>query len=141
MFGLFKNEQKSIDKLRIEFEDIRQRFIFKMNPYQQYSFISAHKHMSDKIEETLASISESDTNRWLELGKAMKRFAQKGWDNASRMGGVAGEGAIAGAEGCAFLATQCLAKGYLTPEAALLRSDMLAFLEKVDEIVTARHSR
>lgn len=135
MFGMFGSDLKRVRKLRLEFEDIRQRVLLKMNPYQQYSFISGHQAIADEYRETLDSISKDDHARWLQVGGELKVLAQQGWNHFGKMPGIAGEGGSAGAEGVALLALRCLANGYSLAEAQTLKMDIEAFASQATKFL------
>ena len=128
MFGLFDNDLKRVRKLRLEYEDIRQRYLYKMNRYQQYSFITGYEAAERTFEEIISSIQDHQTERWRQLGDTLKDFARRSWRDASRMGGLGGEGAVAGVDGLALLALQCSAKGHEIAESLTLKRDIQAFI-------------
>ncbi|TPM11564.1 hypothetical protein FJ960_02135 [Mesorhizobium sp. B2-3-11] len=135
MFGFFDSDITRVRKLRLEFEDIRQRVLYKMNPYKQYSFISGYRGWVEQFREALDQISETAFQDWRQTGDVLRKGAQRSWNEARRMPGIAGEGAIAGAEALAMLALLCSAKGYGIAEALTLKSDVAAFEAHVDKLV------
>jgi hypothetical protein len=135
MFGLFDGDLRRVRKLRLEYEDVRQRVLYKMNPYQQYSFLSAYQNMADELQETIDSTSEDDLKRWREIGDEVKQLAQRTWQVARRTSGIGGEGAVAGVDGLALLAIRCSAKGYSLAEAMTLATDIHAFEAQIEMLV------
>ena len=138
MFGLFDSDVKRVRKLRLEYEDIRQRVLFKMNTYQQYSFWSGYLGWVEQFGESMQQIAEGDLAEWRKAGEVLKGGAQKSWREAERMPGLAGEGAIAGAEALALLALLCSAKGYGIAEALTLRTDIAGFEKQLAKLVKDR---
>ncbi|TPN29606.1 hypothetical protein FKO01_19005 [Mesorhizobium sp. B2-3-3] len=138
MFGLFDSDAKRVRALRSQYEDIRQRVLYKMNPYQQYAFASGYQSWLGDLEESLGQIATDDLAQWREMGEVVKAHAQKSWNASRQMSGLAGEGAIAGAEALALIALHCAAKGYVIAEALTLRSDISAFIEKIDRFIEER---
>lgn len=118
------------------FEDIRQRVHFKMSPFEQYSLGSVFDHLPNEITSKLESISSADSKRRRQFAKEIETFAQEGYRTYQSIGGLAGEGGRAGAEGLMLLALECHSKGYSTSEAALLASDISDFRKYVHEFVT-----
>jgi hypothetical protein len=135
MFGLFDGDLRHVRKLRLEYEDVRQRVLYKMNPYQQYSFLSAYQNMIDELQETIDSTSEDDLKRWREIGDEVKQLAQRTWQVARRTPGIGGEGAVAGVNGLALLAIRFSAKGYRLAEAMTLATDIYAFEAQIEMLV------
>lgn len=141
MFGLFDSDIKRVRKLRLEYEDIRQRVLYKMNPYEQYSFLSGYREMVDQLQARFDSTPESDSARWRQFGEELKELAQQAWREARRMPGIASEGGLAGANGLALLAIRCLAKAYPLAEALTLSSDITEFEAQVEKLVDDQTAR
>jgi len=141
MFGLFDSDIKRVRKLRLEYEDIRQRVLHKMNPYEQYSFLSGYRAMADQLHDRLGSMPENDPARWRQFGDELKGLAQQAWQKARRMPGIAGEGGVAGANGLALLAIRCSAKAYPLAEALTLSSDITVFEAQVEKLVDDQKPR
>lgn len=128
MFGFFDSDLKRVRKLRLEYEDIRQRYLYKMNPYQKRMFISAYLSSEVQFEPVIQYISENELERWQKMGSSLKALAQKTWKDSIRMAGIGGEGYIAGVDGLALLALECSAKGSRIPESLILKGDIQSFI-------------
>jgi hypothetical protein len=127
MFGIFKSDLRRVRDFRIEYEDIRQRVIYKMNPFEQYSFISGYDHVLSSIQETIDSIAEKDLESWRKIGDELRVLGQNGWREYERMSGMNGEGGRAGSQGLFMLSLRCSANGYNIAEALTLRMDIKTF--------------
>jgi hypothetical protein len=136
MFGLFDSDLKRVRRLRLEYEDIRQRVLYKMNPYEQLSFIGAYGGFADEFQERFESTSEDDLTHWQQFGAEFKKLLHSALRAARRMSGIDREGALAGVNGLALLSIQCSAKGYRLAEALTLRDDIEAFVAQIDKMVT-----
>ncbi len=137
MFGFFENDKKKIARLRNDFEDIRQRVLFKMNPFEQYSFGTVFDHIPKEIADPLANIGETDLASWKKFGEGLLEYARVAYKQFSKMSGLAGEGGRAGSEGLALLAIETLTKSYNIAEATVLRGDIERFRTTVNEFVTS----
>ena len=138
MFGLFDSDVKRVRRLRVEFEDIRQRVLCKMNGYEQYSFGSAYETIVSEIENLFENISDTDFKSWLRLADKMRSEYQQAWRSARSMGGIAGEGSIAGAEALALLSLRASANGYAVAEAKILQTDIASFETKIIKFMNER---
>lgn len=141
MFGFFDSDLKRVRKLRLEFEDVRQRVLYKMNPYQQFSFLSAYHNVANQIQQVLDSTHEDDLTRWRQNGEELKDLAKRSWRDASRMSGIGGEGATAGAESFALHSIRCSAKGYRLAEALTIETDLKTFLAQIEKLVADQQAR
>lgn len=139
MFGLFDSDLKRVRRLRLEYEDIRQRVLHKMNPYEQYSFISAYRRPPEEIQEAIEATFEDDIVRWRQLGGEIKEGLQEAWRESRRMPGIAGEGSRAGVNGLALLSVLASAKGYRLAEALTLKDDIDSFAAQIDKLVNEEH--
>lgn len=139
MFGLFDSDLKRVRRLRLEYEDIRQRVLHKMNPYEQYCFISAYRQPPEEIDEAIETASENDLARWRQLGAEIKEGVREAWQEACRMPGIAGEGSRAGVNGLALLSVFSSVKGYRLAEAQTLKDDIDLFAAQIDKVVAEKH--
>lgn len=138
MFGLFRSDVDRVRKLRTEFEDIRQRVIYKMNPYEQYSFGSGYEGWVSQFQDALDEIGDGELEKWRQAGEQLRTAAQKSWNAARRTSGIAGEGAVSGAEALALLALRCATKGYQLAEALTLQTDIATFEAKIAKFMNER---
>ena len=131
MFGLFDSDVKKVRRLRAEFEDIRQRVLYKMSGYEQYSFGSAYEILVNELQAQFDSIDASEFEKWRQIGEHLKVDAQRTWREASSLSGIGGEGGMAGAEALALLSRRAAANGYAIAEAKTLQTDISAFETKI----------
>ena len=108
-----------------------------MNPYEQYSFGSVFHHIPEEFLEPFESIAATDSKSWLEFSTQLKTLARDGYREHERLGGIAGEGGRAGAEGVMLLSLEAASAGYSIPDAQLLHKDIVKFKEFVSAFVTA----
>jgi hypothetical protein len=83
MFGIFGGERGKVRKLRLHFEDIRQRVLYKMNGFEQYSFATAYVSLFDEVEEHIASQGSAPNHKQL-FAADLRLQAETAW----RMGRV-----------------------------------------------------
>lgn len=132
MFGLFDTEAKKARKLRLEYEDIRQRYLLKMNTFEQSSVRGAWMALPRDVLSRFEHISDEDCSEWQKLGDELRREAKLAFNMYSRRGGLDGEGGRAGAEGLALLSIKASARSLRVAEAFTLRHDVDEFLREID---------
>lgn len=130
MFGLFDSNIKKIRKLRNDFEDIRQRVLYKMDGYEQYSFASAIKAL-DEITDRFDELPAEDLNGWRQFGDELLSQARQAWKFYSSVGGMAGEGGRAGTNAFALLSLHASANSFAEAEAKILQTDIKNFEAKI----------
>lgn len=140
MFGLLGGDVKRVRRLRNEFEDIRQRVLYKMNGFEQYSFGSAYETIMRDFEEAFNSIPENDTANWMALEMAIHRHHKKVVQAANSLSGIAREGAIAGTDVLALLSSRAAANVFDIAEAKTLRTDIAKFEEKIATFMDQRQN-
>ncbi|CAN1548292.1 hypothetical protein MCELHM10_02064 [Paracoccaceae bacterium] len=140
MFGFGKSEKKAVEKLRAQFEDIRQRVLLKMNEYEQYSFVTAFDNLPDGIAECFEEARPTTKEGWKELSDELLSIAREGYRLFESAPGLHGEGGRAGIEALAFLAFKAGASASSEPQALLLSSDMEKFRSEIAARVRARFS-
>ena len=132
MFGLFQSDVKKARRLRLEFEDIRQRYLLKFNDYQRFSLSSAVEILLTEIEERIENLRNDDRLGWKALGDELLLLSQKAYTHWSKAGsGIGPEGGMAGSEGLALLSVRAHAMALNVAEAVVLVSDMDKFLLEI----------
>ncbi len=137
MFGIFGGNLGKVRRLRTDFEKIRQKVLFQMIPYEQYSFGSVFHNLPDEITDAMENIDGRDFEGWRKFGKNLLSIASTGYKQYSRAGGISGEGGRAGTQGVLLLAFESLAKSYDLPEAVVLSGDIKRFRLAVEAYVTS----
>jgi hypothetical protein len=127
MLGLFGGDKNKVRKLRLQFEDIRQRVLYKMNGYEQYSFGSAYLLLFDELGEARDALLSGPSVERSRLTKYVKQQAEENWRLGLRGVGIHSEGIRAGANALALHAIYIGVDGYDIAEALTLRSDIDAF--------------
>lgn len=136
MFG-FGGEKKKIQRHRVEFEDIRQRVLYRMNPYEQYSFGTVYLALSDELIEVFEEDIVLQKRDWTKLAIQLDLSASRAYRQYSKISGLAGEGGKAGAEGLKLFALEAGARSFESPEAHLLCKDIREFRIFVTDFVTS----
>jgi hypothetical protein len=130
MFGLFGGDKRKVQKLRLDFEDIRQRFLFRTEWYAQYNFAVVYQNDAQRIQELRSSLAPGHSEKRKILAAELKHNANEAWRFGQRSSGFEGEDIRAAADALALLSISVEAEGYETPDALTLCSDISAF-EKV----------
>jgi hypothetical protein len=140
MFSFLNPELKIVRKLRLQFDDIRQRVFLKMNSYEQYSFCSAFETFESDISDNVSAISETDYKKWLQVGQDLMSIAKQGYEQNRSLGGISGDGGRAGVEGVGFLIIKYMVRVFNIPEAKILRDDIAKFEEKMSFFMKGREN-
>ena len=134
VFGFFASDMDKVRKLRLQFEDIRQRILFKMNPYEQYSFGSTYLQLFDEIEGMINNLPSGPCAERTQFAKELKRQAEQAWNAGSRGNTLSGEGQRAGANALALHAISVEVDSYQVAEARTLRADIDSFRSTAEQM-------
>ena len=129
MFGFFQSELRKSRKCRAEFEDIRQRYLLKMNDFERSSFVSAIQMLNEELGDK-SPFKVDDHTSLEKLGDLIRRQAQDTFRVFASNGTIGGEGGRAGCEGIALLSLLAHAKSLNTAEAIILVQDIENFCAK-----------
>ena len=132
MFGIFGGERGKVRKLRLHFEDIRQRVLYKMNGFEQYSFASAYVSLFDELEEHIASQGSAPNHKQM-FAADLSLQAEEAWRMGRAGGDIHRESAQAGANALALHAIQIEAETYSAAEALTLATDIAGFRKRIEK--------
>ena len=137
MFGLFGKGNKRFKRIQALFEDTKNRVLFRMNSYEQYSFGSVFDHIPIEVINAVKSTPKHDKRACKTLARQLEGLARDGYLHHEQIGGIAGEGGKAGADGPMLLAIETEIWCFDTPEAAHLRKETIRFRKFVNQFVTS----
>lgn len=131
----FKSDAKKVQKLRLEFEDIRQRVINKQNQYEKQNFWVVYSDWNEKIWENSGhKLGVTDSKTWISFQKDLKRQAESAWrEGITYGGGLMGQDMCSAANAIALASVKCGAFAFATSEAEILREDISEF-EKLNDL-------
>ena len=140
MFGFFDGDKEKVRKLRLQYEDIRQRVLYKMNGYEQFSFATGYISLFNEIDNSTKSIGVGLSAERKRLSNSLKLQAEEAWRSGQTGGDIHRESVRAGANALALHAIAVDATGYQIAEALTLTTDIGAFKKKIEQYLKERDS-
>ena len=128
MFGIFKSDQKKVQRLRLEFEDVRQRVLMKMDGYERQNFWVVFSEKNEHFSNLGHTLEATPSQVWLQFQNELKRDAEKLWLLGRKQGGsMMGQDLSSASNAIAFLSIKCGVNAFKTSEADILRADIFSF--------------
>lgn len=140
MFGLFGGDKAKVRKLRIQYEDIRQRVLYKMDGYSQYCFATGYLQFFDEVDTKTKSFSASSNSERTAFSNYIKSLAQQAWQEGTRGSGgdMHREAMRAGADALALHSIAVDAEFFQIAEARTLTTDIVAFRKRIEKYLDDR---